>query len=412
MDVLTYTPFRTSILLRVGLNPTSALYPDVVRELSGLPENVRVLNAARGAGPDYAELENDSYDLRLLVWSGPAGDDNGPELHIHVYPNAVAIAEIRFRDVKVDTAGNLEAWCQEQSRAVLEACYADFLDFLEHVRLSIPDGYLEKVDTGTFGVDERPNIEHTSRTLILSEPERRDPAFARLVTDWLADTIRPEDGAEIVAGNRDYSMTWVNYVIVDTDPRQTYILLSTMRIAQYFWSAQGWFNNQTREIITGSVKEKNVRSAQDRLSRSRMRMQMLEIEHNNLRATLNRRRERVMSDILGVWGYDRLVRNGRLLGEIASQKIDEINERKAAKRSLLTDMILGGIGFFAVIDLLLYLHEFSREVMSRPALEYNDSHLSAILTFIARIDTDTTILSGFVLIGVLIFLYYLLRRGK
>ena len=141
-------------------------------------------------------------------------------------------------------------------------------------------------------------------------------------------------------------------------------------------------------------------------------MQMLEIEHNALRAILNRQRERVMSEILDLWGYERLVQNGRLLSESASQKIDEFNERSASKRSLLTDMILGGIGFLAVVELLLYLHEFSREVMSRPALEYNDNHLSTILTFIARIDTDRILLSGVLILGLLTLVYYFIRRGK
>lgn len=412
MEILTYTPFRTDLLLRVGINPKSALYQGIVEKIADQPDNVRVINATQSATYEYADLENDGYDLRLLVWRPPDQEKGAPDLRIHIYPNAVAIAEIRYHDVAPASSDALEEWVLKQSEAILTTAYEAFREFLNGLLQTIPDEYRVEIDTAGFMDEGKLDIDRISRAIILTEAERQDPAFHDLITDWLSDTIKSDDAALIIDGKLDHSMTWVNYAIVDTDERRTHTLISAMRIAQYFWSAQDWFNQETHEIVTDSLMEDNIWQAQKRLSDSRVRMQMLEIEHNALRAILNRQRERVLSEILALWGYDRLVKNGRLLGEIASQKIDEINERSASKRSLLTDMILGGIGFLAVIELLLYLHEFSREVMSRPALEYNDSHLSSILTFIAQIDTDRVLMSGFLLVGVLVLVYYFIRRGR
>lgn len=77
---------------------------------------------------------------------------------------------------------------------------------------------------------------------------------------------------------------------------------------------------------------------------------------------------------------------------------------------MLTDLLLVTLSFFAVFELSLYLTEFSREMMSRPALDYNDENTSIFLRFIAEIDADVMFSLGFGLTLVLVLLYRHAKR--
>ena len=76
----------------------------------------------------------------------------------------------------------------------------------------------------------------------------------------------------------------------------------------------------------------------------------------------------------------------------------------------MTDFLLVALSFFAVFELSLYLTEFSREMMSRPALDYNDSKSSFFLSVIAEIDADIMFSFGFGLTLLLIIVYRYIKR--
>lgn len=414
MDLLTFVPFKTSVQLRMGLTPEAGEYEAVVAALSGLPENVHVFNASNGEAKEkYDDLSRDGYDLRLLSWTPPALDEDDADLTIHLFPNAVAIAEMRFHDELTLDADVLQKQVRARSRQLLDDHYGAFQAFVADVEQCIPQDCLSTAKELTLEA-ARPQIERVCRTLILSDEERRSGAYDRLIRDWLAETNDASDAEAIISGRSHSAMTWVNYVLVERPgeaaSRDAELDISAMRIAQYLWSAQTWFSALVQSIIADTINGHHVAASRNKLSKCRARMHMLEIEHNTLRTVLTRKREARLNMILDGWGYERLVENGHLMGQLASQKIEEIDEKRQSWRSAATDLILGVIGFFIIVEVLLYVHEFGREVMSRPALRYNDSH-SAILTFVGGLTTDTTILIALVAIVFLSIFYWWLRRN-
>jgi hypothetical protein len=116
-----------------------------------------------------------------------------------------------------------------------------------------------------------------------------------------------------------------------------------------------------------------------------------------------------VQDILQCWDFEQLTENGQRMIEICSSKIEDTENKKREKSSLMTDLLLVALSFFTVFELSLYLTELSREMMSRPALDFNDDSRSFMLQFIAGIDTDVMFGSGFVLTLLLFFAYKIIK---
>lgn len=419
MRVLTFTPLRTNLRLKTGISPGSSQFAGIVDTLEGAlgGPSVLVPNAAHERRKAYEDLGGDGYDLRLIVWQPERSDAAAPEIRFHVYGSAIAIAEVTFSALP-EAGTELEAWSQDETERALGAVFARFSAFLDEVRARIAPRFLETAQAEqAMSFD----VQRTSRALIIPEGEKA--ARGDLITHWLKNTIRPEDADEINAGERDLSMTWVNYVVIDRPPPPapegapappdlTRLYIATMRIAQYFWSAQDWFNQETQQIVANALNEKNVKSAERKLLAGRARMQMLEVEYNALRAVLSRPKEKLLSEILASWSFDTLVANGERLIELSTARIGEITTRRAERASLFTDLILVGIGFLAIMEVLVNLMGFSREMMSRPALEYTDRNISFLMAFFAGIDTDWTLLGGFTVILLLLGVYLVLKRSQ
>ena len=63
-----------------------------------------------------------------------------------------------------------------------------------------------------------------------------------------------------------------------------------------------------------------------------------------------------------------------------------------------------------MFELALFLTQFSREMMSRPALDYQDESSSFFLSKIAYVDADIMILSGILTTAALVLVYLRLKK--
>ena len=407
MRIVTLSPIFTPLSLKPGIDPRSPFYGEVLRALPQESDSVHVPNRKRVNGSEYQNLEDDGYDLRLAVWAPPAQKE---QIRFHIFPGAISIAEVTLDFSGALDAEKIEAAAQARTKELIKQSASALSAFLRQTSGKIPDKYLDKNIPAEKSVGD--DISWIARTLVLSEDERSDPAFRRLLRDWLEHTASPEDAAQLSDGEIDYSMTWLNYVIVERDPAQTRMLLSAMRIAQYFYAAQDSLNDQTQMTLARAYFMKNVREAERLLLDARDKTQMLRIEYDIQKSYLNRNKRRVVDDIMAIWDYQTLVENGGRMIDASSAKINEINTRRSERNSLVTDLILVGIGLLAVMEVSLYLTEYSREVMSRPALEYQDSQLSWVLSTVAAIDTDFMLLGGAVLVIFLVLFYVFWKTRK
>ena len=141
------------------------------------------------------------------------------------------------------------------------------------------------------------------------------------------------------------------------------------------------------------------------LAESRVATRLHLIDYNEQLKKLTRSKRRLLAEILESWDFDSLVENSQRMIDVCSSRLEEADHRRRERSTVMTDLLLVTLSFFAVFELSLYLVEFSREMMSRPALDYNDDNTSWFLSFIAEIDTDIMFGFGFLLTLALVLVY-------
>ncbi|MBB4657556.1 hypothetical protein [Parvularcula dongshanensis] len=405
MQFLTYAPISTALHLRVGCDPRASSYGRVLAALPPEDGELEVPNA-RIAGNEFEDLAEDGYDLRLVVYT-PRRPEGTARVRYHIYQTGVTVAEVTLDLDEPPDAERVQKEVQARTKALLTAHERDLQMLILRLARCIPTDLLR---------EERRNevapSNWISRAAVLKEADLEVPAIQRFVRDWLRHTIRPEDAEAVLNGRCDQSMTWLNYVVVRTTEERLAQLSAVMRLSQAVWTAQVRLNNAMRETLAVNLHSPKIREASRELRAGRARMQMLRIQYETLQGYMNRDNLRLLKDIMDGWQFDQLMTLGERMAALASARIDEITAQRGERSGLVTDLILVAIGLIAVLELSLYLTEFSREMMTRPALGYTDEGVSNILAFFAGIDADLMFLSGLGLVATLglIYVYWKTRR--
>jgi hypothetical protein len=183
-----------------------------------------------------------------------------------------------------------------------------------------------------------------------------------------------------------------------------------MILAQYYYCAQDNCNNNLKQAIDNAYLDPKLQKAEKQLSASRVETRLHYIAYNEQLKYLTRNKRALLITILDDWGFEALVENGQRMVDVCSSKLQSVDIQRRERSTMMTDLLLVALSFFTVFELSLSLTEFSREVMSRPALDYNDETRSAILGAIANIDVDTMFSLGFGLTLVLIIIYRVMKR--
>ncbi|MEM6639830.1 MAG: hypothetical protein AAF610_07995 [Pseudomonadota bacterium] len=405
MRVITFSPVTTGLALLPTLDLADARVHQELASLRGAHPGLRVpTHERRKTQSHYEDLATDDTDLRLCVWEPPPADE-GDRIRVHVFPGDCAIVEFAFIPRSQTDAAAIEHEAIERTRSSVDAIRDELDALLAKVRAALPSAWIDGTVTQTAT-----HVLWSARALVLTPqevPERGD-----LIETWLENTARPKDAAALIAGDIDYSMTWINYVIATDRAERFDMLCSAMRIAQFFYARQDAINARAREALARAFATTDVREARELFVKARTDLQLLEIQYNELSLVINRQKRRVIDDIMRVWDYDKLVRNGEQMVASCNSRIEEITTKRAEGSTFVTDLILTVIGFLTVIDVLLVVTQYSREVMSRPVLEYQDSDMSWILSAVAAIDTDSVLVGGVisVLILLLLYVYWKLRK--
>ena len=243
--------------------------------------------------------------------------------------------------------------------------------------------------------------------LLLQRERLHNPALQNLLHEWLKDTGRPEDATDIINGTKDYSMTWLNYVTVN--PLEQDYRLETMVLAQYYYAAQEIRNRELKLAISAAYEKTQLKVVEQLLSRTRVETRFHQIQYHEHLKLLTRPKRRLLRDILKGWEFEVLVANSERMIEVCSSRLEEADHKRRERSTVLTDLLLVTLSFFAVFELCLYLVEFSREMMSRPALDYTDDSTSFFLRFIASVDTDVMFGIGAGLTIMLILTYKVIK---
>lgn len=356
----------------------------------------------------YGSTGADSKDIRLMCWQ-PKAD---VQLIFNIFANNIIVAEVDLSLASDEFINANKQWqisqleqeVQDQAKAMIRQHFDDFFQDLIKLAPHLPASLVLNKDQA------KPDISWTARTLVVDDKSLQQVLMQHLLTLWLAKTNRPDDANDMIAGKKHYSLTWLNYAInapqaVGEDPQ-----LQIMVFCQYYYVLQEHCNSALRSVIEKSYSSKRDLQVDKLMQRTRTASRLSQIsyfEHIKFLASPNRV---LLEDILAGWKYDQLVENSERMIEVCDAKIQEEDNKKRERSTVMTDFLLVALSFFAVFELSLYLTEFSREMMSRPALDYNDSKSSFFLSVIAEIDADIMFSFGFGLTLVLILVYRYIKR--
>lgn len=410
MKVITTSPFRTPLRLSVGVDFQSPVYEKILAALPLEHANVDIPESHKNRSVHkYANLKGDDYDLRLFIFSPPTKKTE-PSIRFHIYGNGISIVTVEFEAPKKLGASALEQYSQEITQSTFDKYAIPLKKLFEDLLIGLPKSLLE-ADAEIQDITHR-DLCWISRAVILSRDKLKNPAAATFTVDWLKNTARPEDAQAILDGTLTESMTWLNYLIVEPDAARQDMLFSALRIAQYFYASQENLNTNAYAALTNSTLEKNLRHVERNLIDARRQMQMLHIKYDMQKSFLNRQKRKIVEDLMEVWEFDLLKTNGNRMVAASNTQITEITNKRVERSSFFTDLILVGLALVTVIEVSMYLTEYSREMMSRPALAYQDDQASWILSTIAAIDTDQMLIGGAFVILILVgfYVYWKIKR--
>lgn len=398
VSILTISPIYIPLELKTGVNRLSTQYIEFKDKFKSAGIT---FTSQDNAQKEYESIEQDSWEHRLLTWENKA---LAPNITFNVFPNNIAIVVIKHQLTYSNDVKALEKSALEDADKKIKHCYAAFIEAISPLKLENAKPFFNYNTQAPAAAE----IFWVTRTLLLEKEELSSATKQSVLKTWLSHTDRPMDAQDIINGKIDCSLTWLKYAIVDLLPKDDE-RLESMILAQYYYSAQERCNKLLKHAIDSAYNATNTKKAQQQLSKSRVITRLHQVDYHEHLKYLTRTKRNYVEDILRYWDFDQLTENGQRMIEICSSKIEETENIRREKSSVITDLLLVALSFFTVFELSLYLTELSREMMSRPALDFNDDSRSFMLQFIAEIDTDVMFGSGFFLTLLLVFVYKLMK---
>jgi hypothetical protein len=356
----------------------------------------------------YQSTQSNSKDVRLMSWS-PA---NNPNVMFHVFANHIAIAEIEltinldtFTTSIEQTNKKIEEEVQNIAKGEIESYLDDFYADLERLKAFVSQDFVFCTISGAQSGD------WVARTMLLNDEQLKNEKIQSLLTHWLMETSRPSDAADIIARRKNESLTWLNYAVINAKPVGHDPKILIMVLAQYYYVSQENSNCALRGAIEAAYAQVQKQKSVKMLASTRTACRLNQISYYENIKFLSKPNRALLEDILNGWQYNQLVENSERMVEICNARLQEDDNKKRERSTVMTDFLLVTLSFFTVFELSLYLTEFSREMMSRPALDYNDSKSSYFLGVIAEVDADIMFSFGFGLTLLLIIVYRYIKRN-
>ena len=405
MKAITFRPILNSVRTLHGISPRSSAQKKLLSSITDISELEGISFpwlAAEAAETNYEDLSVDNFDARLLVWKTPP-DEEGNYVVFHFFPGAFSIAETYFENISLKDHKSIVKHLLENTLELTESNKEKLFEKLK--KYTKPSkGLLIESDFTHIG-NANKYADWISRALIFSDSERHESSTRDLITPWLADTLYPNDAEKLLSSEIDSSVSWVNYAIVDTENNGYSETIKVIRIAQYYYAYQDYLNFVLEDTISSSRIATNTSHSERTLRSVQDDMAMLRVQRNLQINLMSRKCSQEFQNLMDVWNFESLSKTGEEITVASKLRLEEIRERQNARNNLITDIILVGIAFLSIMDFSMGLSEYSREVMSRPALEFEDDNSSRILSLVASVDTDYMIFGGILTIMTLLVIY-------
>jgi hypothetical protein len=441
MHVTTFTPFRIPFRFAQGVAENNRDFRQWLRETLGdsaNPKGCCSLEAVptpgdkcRGeendtetsmVGTVYEELDRDYMEARLVLCRFQGENYTGI---LQVFPDQVVVAEITLHSVpqeflqlpQQEAVHSLSHWAQQTSVNVILEAYnkqlepafqrlkqtpraSEFMAAPQRGLITIVSKEKENETTDTW-----PKLGWVSRALVITNDERQKAEIQDFVTDWLKPTLRPEDADDINTGRQSIAMRWLNYVLVEDNPAERQYAREAMCLAQFFYMAQETANTELYEVLSKALDAPSSRKIANQLQDiddcNRYRI----IRFHELRKYLERRKKKLLDEILSGWEFNDLLGNTQRMLEMNRSRVQQITKKRTERNTILTDMILAGVTIVLLLELVLAALQSSREFMLNPTLAYRDQGAPWLMSFVAAVDADLLISGSLIIVIILLLIY-------
>lgn len=403
-----------------------------------------VCERARGdqRGSRYSQIDRDDLDrtysvLTLTVASDAAGIPALPEcfsalsgLRVSLHAHSVALIEASLEvsgDRVYGTDDGLDvvqreavAYAEELGRALYRDALAPIIDLVRRIDrkesfvMPVPDGDSDVGGEATIG-----EVFWVSRALVVRPGQRK------LLAHWTKDVVGGEHGAlrdELLAGDRDSLVRWLNYGFVDNEDAGAAVFSTGEHAAEYSGLAYAQVLYASLDRVDACLKQVLAESAAAKRSwelgglRSTLRelnsrAELLFMERQSLQKYMGRPVWAHFEAILSAWDYEALIEQPVLFKvELCQRRLGAAAQRQQARSSLITDVILLIVAITTIAATALALTDFGRGAATDPLSTSVDMGGNAFSNWFASQPIDTVLAISFAASAVLVVLYLYYRR--
>lgn len=387
------------------------------------------------ATTQYATLDADSLPrpfhlLTLEVADAQWAQLDGPlkpqSVSLRVYQHGVAAVEcvIDLGDVPGEQTEEWLDTVQQDAIAVATTLAQRLIsDYLAPVRdlIEQTDRRQDYMVSSPAHLDPEPVPMWVSRALLVP------PAHRELLDHWTKDAAsaaHSDTRDQMLRGDVDYLMQWLNYGFVDAAGEGA----SAFTTGSF---AQHWAGLRYAQVVYGSLDHIDSRLASV-LARASVPMSGRPLEQlRNQLLDLSRRAEVVILDkqvlikymtraarghfdaLLATWDYDHVVEEPvRFKIDMCHRRLDEVMAGRTARSGMVTDVILLGIAVTSIAGVALAVTEFGRAVAGDPASTAYDLGASNITRWFATQPIDAVLVASGAVSAILVALYIYFRRNS
>ena len=263
----------------------------------------------------------------------------------------------------------------------------------------------------------------TSRALFT---DRDTEARLGLAEVWLRDANDdPRAVPELVAGQRDHVVSWLNYLFLDDaveaaatlrPDRPARDVWAGLRYAQYFYASLEQVDNRLADVLAqthATLRGAELAELREELTDAAHAADLIVMERQRTEKYLRRSVRRHMQAVLSGWDTDELVEQPvRHKAALCTQRVAAIEGDLARQAGVWTDLILLGIAVTSILGTALAVVSFGRAIGSDSGMAGYDSGSSGLIEWLASQPADNVLITSLVISAGLGFIYVLYRRSS
>lgn len=361
------------------------------------------------------------------------------EITFRLYPHEVSLLEVsaRIDDPPArnahDEAGRplANTWLDEIQDGMVTFTEAIAEQLLDRAIAPLIRSIRRLDRKGSF-LRVREDADEVTKVLWASRSLLAAPKHRWLLDHWTFNAVGDEHRAErdaLLDGSENALMKWLNYAFVDVAGEGLQAFRASnehegayahhyagLRYAQYVYASLDYVGGRLGTVLVEAVGVRakwELEALKDDLVTLSQRAELIIMERHDLLKYMNREIRDQFKKLLEAWDYDELVEGPvQFKIELCNRRLAELTEKRAARSTLVTDLILLGIGITSIAGIAIALTDFGRNSARDAISTVYDLGASGFTDWYIAQPIDVILLASAAASTVLIVLYLFFRRDN